>query len=93
MSTEDITKCKRSNGETCFEYLEEINPKTYLSAVEKPLEALREAAQYKKQVNTHLNANGLIGDIDLSNGGYVFISLSDNLENEDKTSTLSRHGM
>lgn len=93
MSTEDITQCKREDQSTCFQYIQAVSPKTYLSAVSNPLKTLKEAAHYKNHVHTHLNADGSFNEVEVSAGGYIFISLSDNQENEAKNSVLSRHGM
>lgn len=91
LSIEDITQCKREDGTTCFEYLQSVTSKSFLSAVEHPLKTLRNLAQYKKQSNTHLNIDGTFNNVDISEGGYVFVALNDAQENEEPNSVLKRH--
>lgn len=89
LSVEDFSQCKLKT-ETCFENLRKIEQKTYLSAVEDPVEALEASFATKSQKSVSLSNDGDLSEkVDASGSEkLLFVYLDDIESNED----FAEHG-
>lgn len=84
LSVEDLSQCKLKT-ETCFENLRKIQQKTYLTAVEDPVEALEASYGKLKQKSVSLSNDGDLSDKFDAAGSekLLFVYLEDVESSED----------
>jgi V-type H+-transporting ATPase S1 subunit len=87
LSSEDLSEC-RLKTETCFENLRKIQKKTYLTAVEDPIKALKSTFGKAAQKSISLSNDGDLSEQVDTNARVVFVNLEDVEGNED----FAKHG-
>ena len=88
LSVEDLSQCKL-NSETCFRNLRNIEQKTYLTAVEDPVQALHDLFSENSQKTISLTNEADLQNVDVSvNEKVLFVHLDSVESNED----FAKHG-
>lgn len=87
LSTENLSQCKL-NGQTCFENLKKLEQKTYLTAVEDPVEALEASFSKQSQKSIELSDDGDLSDQVDASTKILFVYLDDVDSDED----FAKHG-
>lgn len=81
--------CKTAEGETCFQNIQQIRNKLYLSSVSNPIETIEDVSS--DQVHIVQNADGSLSEPIKPEGGKVaYVSLNV-VQDETKLSKFSRH--
>lgn len=87
LSVENLSEC-RLKTDTCFENLRKIQKKTYLTAVEDPIKALKSTFGKSAQKSISLSNDGDLSEQVDTTARVVFINLEDVEDNED----FAKHG-
>ncbi|KAG4073508.1 hypothetical protein HA402_000732 [Bradysia odoriphaga] len=92
LSTEDLSQCRTTIGNTCFAGIQQVKSKLYLPSVENPLPVM-EGFAGSERIEAYLLPNGALSEpLNTDEGGkYVFINFPDEATEETKASKLSRH--
>lgn len=91
LSSEDLSLC-RNEGRTCFPGIQQIPSKLYLAAVTEPLTVLQQLAGAEQTEDIVITSNGVLSrPIQGDAGQFVFIDLQNDVPNETKDVTFSRH--
>lgn len=92
MSSEDLSLCRTDKGRTCFPGIQQIPSKLYLAAVADPLTVLQELAGAEQTDEIVITSNGVLSKpIQGEAGQFVFVDLLNDVPNETKDVTFSRH--
>lgn len=87
LSAENLSQCKL-NGQTCFENLKKLEQKTYLTAVEDPVEALEASFSKQSQKSIELSNEGDLSNQVDGSTAILFVYLDDVDSDED----FAKHG-
>lgn len=91
LSTEDLSQCRTSIGESCFRGIQQVKSKLYLTSVEDPVPTIEDIAGLDK-IEVNLLSNGALSEpLNPEGGKYVFVNFEDDVSDESKASKLSRH--
>lgn len=92
LSTEDLSQCRTSIGNTCFPGIQQVQNKLYLPSVEDPVPVIGDIAGLDR-IDVNLLSNGALSEpLNTDEGGkFVFINFPDDTAEESKASKLSRH--
>jgi V-type H+-transporting ATPase S1 subunit len=92
LSTEDLSQCRTTIGNTCFRGIQQVKTKLYLPNVEDPLPVVEDVAG-PDRVDAILSSNGELSEpLNPDNGGkFYFVNFDDDATEETKASKLSRH--
>lgn len=85
LSVEDFSQCKLKT-ETCFQNLHKVEQKTYLTAVEDPIEALK--SSFGKQKSISLSNDDDLSTVDADGTRILFVNLDEVESSED----FAKHG-
>lgn len=92
LSSEDLSLCRTAEGRTCFPGIQQIPSKLYLAAVAEPLTVLQELAGAEQTDDIVITSNGVLSKpIQGKAGQFVFVDLKNDVPNETKDVTFSRH--
>lgn len=87
LSVENLSQCKLKT-QTCFENLKKVEQKTYLTAVEDPIEALEASFSKQSQKSISLSNEGDLSDQVDGSASILFVYLDDVDSDED----FAKHG-
>lgn len=87
LSVENLSQCKLKT-QTCFENLKKVEQKTYLSAVEDPVEALEASFSKQSQKSISLSNEGDLSEQVDGSASILFVYLDDVDSDED----FAKHG-
>lgn len=90
LSTEDLSQCRTSIGDTCFRGIQQVKSKLYLASVEDPVPIIEDIAGLDKTEVSLLPNGALSEPLNPEAGKYVFINFEDD-STESRASKLSRH--
>lgn len=92
LSTEDLSQCRTSNGNTCYRGIQQLKSKLYLPNVEDPLQVINDIAG-PERIDATLSSNGELSEpLKAEEGGkFIFINFDDDATEETKAVKSERH--
>jgi len=91
LMTEDLSLCRTSLGKTCYQGLQQIQTKLYLTSVEDPVQVLQDVSGEDKNEISLLSNGELSEPLNPKGGKYVFVNFVDDITDETKSEKLTRH--
>lgn len=93
MSTEDLSLCRTEKGSTCFRQLQAIPSKLYLSAVNEPLQVLRDIVSVTSNDDIVVtSAADAVEKISATRGQFAFVRFAANVDAiEQPAERFQRH--